>query len=424
MPEGVSVSGETDKTALAALRHLIQFGPLSRPELGAHLGLSRATTSPIVNDLMRRGLVAEISTPPQGHRGRPVALLDLNDEKFAVTGLEIGSDRILTAVYTLRGRQLLRIERSAQADSVNPRSLLRHAAAVLHEALDVVDSEQRQLLGVGVSVAGLVDATSGTIKYAPTLGWRDVALQAGVAEALGGRAPVLLDNDANFAALAEQRQRRRTGQPEASLVYLTGTYGISAGIIADGRLWRGERGLAGEVGHLIVEAAGRKCVCGRRGCLDTRAGLSAVISSALESSALENAYAMRRGPRTLATVSTGVDELVSLAQAGDRGVIQAIADAGTWLGRGAALVCALIDPRTVVLGGHYARLAPWILSPAREAFRRSLLMPAPKYEQLEVSGLDAWAPTEGAALAALLAVADGTHEMPESKFVSLSDRNT
>ena len=79
-----------------------------------------------------------------------------------------------------------------------------------------------------MSVAGLVDATSGTIKYAPSLGWRDVALQAGVTEALGDRAPVLLDNDANFAALAERRQRQPRRPADAgSLVYLTGTYGIS-----------------------------------------------------------------------------------------------------------------------------------------------------------------------------------------------------
>lgn len=401
------MSGETDKTVLAALRHLIHHGPLSRPELGTALGLSRATTSPIVNDLMRRKLVAELSTDPQGQRGRPVALLDLDDEQYAVTGLEIGSDRVLAGVYSLRGRQLLRIERSATADAVNPRGLLRHAAAVLHEALDVLDQERRELLGVGVSVAGLVDATSGTIKYAPTLGWRDVALQAGVTEALGGRAPVLLDNDANFAALAELRRRRRDGLETASLVYLTGTYGISAGIITGGVLWRGERGLAGEVGHLIVEAEGRKCVCGRRGCLDTRAGLAAIINSCLE-----NASTPRRAGRAPVGISAGVDQVASLAQSGDQGVVEALAEAGAWLGRGAALVCAMLDPRTVVLGGHYARLAPWILAPARESFRRALLMPSPEYEQLEVSGLDAWAPAEGAALAALLALADGTSPLP------------
>jgi len=405
------MTGDTDKTVLTVLRHLVERGPISRPDLGAGAGFARATTSAIVNDLMRRGLVAEIAAAPSGGRGRPVALLDLDDERYAVTGLEIGADRVLAAVYSLRGRELLRIERSAEVESVNPRALLRRAATVLHEALDAMEEDSRTLLGVGVSVAGLVDASSGTIKYAPSLGWRDVALSAGVTEALGGRAPVLIDNNANFAALAERRHRQRDGGNADSLVYLTGTYGISAGIVTAGRLWRGEHGMAGEVGHLIVEADGRRCVCGRRGCFETRAGLSAIVSDALAAAAGRPGSRSRAG-REPATLTAGLNEIVSLAQAGDTGVINALGEAGRWVGRGAALVCAMLDPLVVVLGGDYARLAPWLLAPAKEAFRDSLLMPVTEVEQLEVSVLGPWAPTEGAALAVLLSFVDGVRELP------------
>jgi len=405
------MTGDTDKTVLTVLRHLVERGPISRPDLGAGAGFARATTSAIVNDLMRRGLVAEIAAAPSGGRGRPVALLDLDDERYAVTGLEIGADRVLAAVYSLRGRELLRIERSAEVESVNPRALLRRAATVLHEALDAMEEDSRTLLGVGVSVAGLVDASSGTIKYAPSLGWRDVALSAGVTEALGGRAPVLIDNNANFAALAERRHRQRDGGNADSLVYLTGTYGISAGIVTAGRLWRGEHGMAGEVGHLIVEADGRRCVCGRRGCFETRAGLSAIVSDALAAAAGRPGSRSRAG-REPATLTAGLNEIVSLAQAGDIGVINALGEAGRWVGRGAALVCAMLDPLVVVLGGDYARLAPWLLAPAKEAFRDSLLMPVTEVEQLEVSVLGPWAPTEGAALAVLLSFVDGVRELP------------
>lgn len=114
------MAGESDTTVLAVLRHLVDHGPLSRPDLGLGVGLARATTSAVVNDLMRRGLVAEIATPPSGGRGRPVTLLDLDDERHAVAGLEIGFDRILAAVYTPRGRELLRLERPAEVDAVNP----------------------------------------------------------------------------------------------------------------------------------------------------------------------------------------------------------------------------------------------------------------------------------------------------------------
>jgi predicted NBD/HSP70 family sugar kinase len=406
----------TDTTVLTLLRYLVDHGPISRPDLGAGAGFARATTSAVVNDLMRRGLVAEIATPPKGHRGRPVTLLDLDDERYAVAGLEIGFDRVIAAVYSLRGRELLRIERAADGQAISPRALLRRAAAVLHEALDVVDEDARALLGAGVSVAGLVDASSGTIKYAPSLGWRDVALREGVTEALGGRAPVLIDNNANFAALAESRYRRRDGDDADSLVYLTGTYGISAGIIIRGHLWRGERGMSGEVGHLIVEADGRKCVCGRRGCFDTRAGLSAITTAALDASSNP-----RRAVREATTLSSAVDEVVSLAQAGDAGVVAALAEAGHWVGRGAALVCAMLDPRAVVLGGDYARLAPWLLTAANGAFREALLVPGGDAQHLEVSALGPWAPARGAALAVLLAFVDGSRELPAPDFVDQVD---
>ena len=401
------VAAGPDKTALTVLRHLVDHGPLSRPELAAGVGLGRAATSTITNDLMRRSLVSEIATPPSGTRGRPVTLLDLDDDRYAITGIEIGFDRILAAVYTLRGRELVRIERPAEADAVNPRALLRRAAMVLHEALDLVEEDRRTLLGVGVSTAGLVDASSGTIKYAPSLGWRDIALSAGVTEALGDRAPVLIDSAANCAALAELRNRRRGGARESSLVYLTGTYGISAGIITGGRLWRGERGMAGEVGHLTVEADGLRCACGRRGCLDTRAGMSAIADAALA-----GATTARRAARVPTTLSAGLDQVAALAQAGDQGALDALGLAGRWLGRGAALVSAMLDPYSVVLGGHYARLAPWLLAPAREAFRDALLLPNTDREQLEISTLGAWAPPEGAALAVLHSYTDGEREFP------------
>ena len=399
--------GDTDKTALTVFRRLIDHGPLSRPELGAGAGLARATTSAIVNDLMRRGLVTELDAAGGGGRGRPVKLLDLDDRHYAVTGLEIGFGQLKAAVYSLRGRPLFRVERAVQVQVTNPRDLLRQAAGVLYEALDLVEDDARELLGVGVSVAGLVDASSGTIKYAPNLGWRDVALSAGVAEALGGRAPVLLDSTANFAALAERRHRNRAGAGLDSLVYLTGTYGISAGIIAGADLWRGEHGTAGEVGHLIIDPDGQRCVCGRQGCFDTRAGLSAIVDTALGA-----AKRPRRAGREPSALLAAADEVVALAAGGDPGVIAALQEAGRWLGRGAALVAAILDPRTIVLGGLYTRFAPWLLGSARTAFAQGLLVPGPDDDQLDVSALDAWAPAEGAALAVLLSIADGATALP------------
>jgi predicted NBD/HSP70 family sugar kinase len=384
------------------LRHLADHGPISRPDLGDGVGLARATTSSTVNDLLRRGLVAEVSTMPAERRGRPTTLLDIDDTNYAVAGLDIAADRVYLALHSLRGRELLRVERPGDADVTNPRALLRRAATVLHEGLDVAESDGRKLLGVGVAVPGLVDASTGTVKYVPSLGWRNVALRTGVAEALGDRAPVLVDSDANFAALAERRSRLRAGTAASSLVYLSGTYGISAGIVAGGRLWCGHRGMAGEVGHLIVDPAGRRCECGRTGCFETKAGLVAVLDAALAG--------RKQGH---ATSASRIDEVVALAHSGNSNVIEALAEAGTWIGRGAAMVTALLDPHLVVLGGHYARLAPWMLETARTAFGDALLVTDADGPSLEVSSRGIWGATEGAALAVLMSIADGDRPLPD-----------
>jgi len=421
---------EADVTLRVVLRHLADYGPISRPDLVDGVGLARATTSSVVNELMRRDLVNEVPSPGTGRRGRPTNLLAVDDDRFAVVGLEIGLDRVLAGAFTMRGRQLLGLDEPVEVSTSNPRALLRVAASTTYQVIEQVNTAGRQLLGTGVSVTGLVDATSGTIKYVPSLGWRDVAVRAGVEEALtaasaGPPTPVIVDSGANFGVLAESRARRRGGRRVTSLVYLTGTYGISAGIMAGDRIWRGARGLAGEVGHLILEPGGQRCVCGRRGCFETRAGVHAILAAAgLESQILVGdgpAAPTRRdvpasaAPYPLAAttaLSAAVDELVRRAEANDPRTITALADAGHWLGIGAAAVCAILDPRMVVLGGHYTRLAPWMLTSVRNSFLASLLVTDDDPPQIEQSVLGAWGSVEGAALAVLEQMLDGTRPLP------------
>ncbi|GIG63560.1 transcriptional regulator [Longispora fulva] len=421
---------EADVTLRVVLRYLADYGPIARPELVDGVGLARATTSSVVNELMRRGLVSEIASPGTGRRGRPTNLLDLDDEQFAVVGLEIGLDRVLAGAFSLRGRHLIRLDEPVEVSASNPRALLRVAASVAYQVIEQVTDAGRRLLGTGVSVTGLVDATSGTIKYVPSLGWRDVAVRAGVESALsaasaGPPAPVIVDSGANFGVLAERRARLRGGGAVPSLVYLTGTYGISAGIMAGDRLWRGARGLAGEVGHLILDPGGQRCVCGRRGCFETRAGVHAILAAAgLEQRSLVGdgpaAPTHRDVPASAApypipaatALSAAVDELVRRAEAGDPQVLAALAEAGHWLGIGAAAVCAMLDPRLVVLGGHYTRLTPWLLEPARTSFVESLLVADLDPPDVEPSVLGSWGSVEGAALAVLDQMLDGIRPLP------------
>jgi predicted NBD/HSP70 family sugar kinase len=196
--------------------------------------------------------------------------------------------------------------------------------------------------------------------------------------------------------------------------------------MAGDRLWRGARGLAGEVGHLILDPGGQRCVCGRRGCFETRAGVHAILAAAGLGSRVQvtegaPAPAHHDVPASAApypvpaatALSAAVDELVRRAEAADQRTLTALTEAGHWLGIGAAAVCAMLDPRLVVLGGHYTRLTPWMLAPARTAFVESLLVADLDPPEVEPSVLGSWGSVEGAALAVLDQVLDGIHPLPD-----------
>ncbi len=397
-----------DHTIALLFRQIIEDGPTSRADLMDNSGLGRASVSTAAAELLRRGLVEESETQSEGGRGRPVSLLDVDNTNFAVAGLELGSDRIRAGLYSMRGRQILRVDRPSTEDGTSVRGQLRHASAALHDLLDEAKASGVCLLGVGVSFSGLVDARIGTVKFAPTLGMRDQRLREAVFDALnGGTDLVCLDTSANFAVLAERRFRSRLGAPLRDLVYLSGTYGITAGTIANGTLLHGTRGMAGEVGHFVLDGGDQPCACGRTGCFESQASLDSITRNALQALGAANSKRRRRE-----NLTAKIEEVAALSSSGNTAVLESLRESARWLGMGAATVASIFDPEVVVLGGHYAHLAPWLLEPALKAYTSGLLSQDQSPPRLEVSALDSWAPTVGAALAVIDSIAAGGRPLP------------
>ncbi len=210
----------------------------------------------------------------------------------------------------------------------------------------------RGIAAVGVGVAGFIDFAAGEIVKSPNLPWLDhTRLGDDLRARLG--VPLVLDNDANAAALGEYvaMPAPRPG----SLVHLTLGTGIGSGIVLDGRLWRGERGFAAELGHVTVEAAGRPCRCGGRGCAETEASASGIAWSYREYSGRADAVT--------------AEQVFARLQAGDPFADQAFSRAGRALGVLLATIVHFLNPAVVTIGGGAAAAGESILAPARDEFR-------------------------------------------------------
>ncbi|MFI5588170.1 ROK family protein [Amycolatopsis sp. NPDC051758] len=341
-------------------------GPLTRAALAELTGLTKSTVSKLVGDLVDAGLLAETGPARAGERGRPGVEVVLSGARVASLGLEINVDYLAVRVLDLTGVVRFAARRERDNRASRPKKVLAELQTLASEAL----TEAHRL---GLEVAGAVLAVSGPVGdgvlfSAPNLGWQDVR----PADLLHLPVPVELDNEANLAALGELWY----GDGERDFLYVSGEVGIGAGLVVDGTLFSGARGLAGELGHVVVSPGGLLCRCGGSGCLETYAGQEALLTAG-------NAPSL---PALLAALAR--DDTAALA---------ACAAAGQALGIALTSAVNLLDLDRIVLGGVFTQLYPWLSGPVSEVLAARLggLRGAPPV--LSASRLGGDAATLGAA---------------------------
>ncbi|MBB5156225.1 ROK family protein [Saccharopolyspora phatthalungensis] len=265
-------------------------------------------------------------------------------------GVDVGGTSVRASVVDPHGEILETNRAPTPATSAE----LNAAIATTVQAL----SDRYPVAGVGMAVAGFVSADRRVVRFAPHLAWRHVAVADELADRLG--LPVVLEHDANAAAVAEQRFGAAAGARVAVLVAI-GT-GIGGALVINGEVFRGAYGVAPELGHLRVVPDGRPCSCGKRGCWERYCSGTALAATAAE---------LVRGTgesSVLATAGlTGV-EVARAAEAGDPVARRAVADLARWLGEGLALVADVYDPEVVVIAGGVSDSAPLFLDDAREHY--------------------------------------------------------
>ena len=275
-------------------------------------------------------------------------------------GVDIGGTKVRAGVVSQDGRVLERIQKPTPSSS---------PVAVEDVIVDWVANLRRRwtVAAVGVGAAGWVDTEQATVRFSPHLAWRNEPLR----DRLVGRIdlPVIVDNDANAAAWAEYRFG--AGRGSGVMVCITLGTGIGGALVIDGRVFRGQFGMAGEWGHMQVVPDGHWCACGNRGCWEQYASGNALVrdANALVSSGSPLAEALRAATRDYPL--TGPD-VTAVALQGDQTAAELIGDVGTWLGRGIANLAAALDPELFVVGGGVSEAGGLLLRPAIASFERSL----------------------------------------------------
>ncbi len=258
-----------------------RHGPIARVEIVARTELSPATVSAITGGLIEDGLVTALhldgATGPSG-RGRPRVMLALDAGILHVAGVKLSLRRISIAVADFGGGAMHSLVLPVRLDRQSPQTIADLIEDGVRQCVTDARLTMRRISGVGIGVPGVIDASRGVSHWSPVLGQGVVGFAEMVERRLG--CPVLLENDANLAALAENWFGRAQDVSSFAVVTVEDTIGM--GLFLDGRLHRGAHGIGAEFGHVKLDPDGLPCRCGQNGCLDTVAsgwGLSRLAST-------------------------------------------------------------------------------------------------------------------------------------------------
>jgi len=332
------------------LNYVREREPISRAEIARETALQRSTISAIVEDLTREGLIEEVGEG-ESTGGRRPTMLKLRAVGPIAVGVSITPTCTTIASSDLAGRVI-----DQQKFLTDPDKTLSQVISTVRE---LNARYQGSIEGVGVSLPGLVDPSTGTALYIPYFAWRDLAVSDEISRAVG--LPVLIDNDANAMALAELWFGRPEVDYARDFIMVLVAEGVGTGIIFDGQVYRGQRGAAGEFGHMVIgDHAPVPCSCGSDDCWEAFSSEGAAIAR------------YRKLAHTPSKTPITFKEVVDRALGGEESARVALVETARYLGVGISNLIIGFSPEAVVVGGEIARAWDLIESALTEAIEHSV----------------------------------------------------
>lgn len=353
------------------LRTLRLLQPVARIDLARETGLSRATVSSIVDELVLESLVEEMgATTSRGGR-RPILLrVRPGREGRSAIGFELSRNNLTGIVVDLHGRVIATRRELLPAGQLEPAALVELVGRQVEQLTGPVEPGGHNLVGVGLGVPGLVNPDTGFVQVAAQFGWHSIPLKEMLEDRL--KVPVKVMNNVKAAALGEVIYSNDTPDHSPNpRLYLSLGEGIGSALIIEGKLLSGASNTAGEFGHITVAPNGPLCTCGNAGCLEAVAGLPALVSRYLELARLEEPTRFTMNPGEFPFLTSA--RFLEAVSAGDRLAGRVITEAAEQIATALAGVINFTNPELIILGGPLGQVGPALLDPLNQALRRRAL---------------------------------------------------
>ncbi len=337
-------------------------GPVPRIELADHTGISRATVTTITAELIREGLIEEVaraSEASDGKRGRPRVDLKIRGAARLVAGVKILNNELSLVMFDFEGTQLAEHTAHLSHQVFEPAALARELAAAIDALAQIVGHSRHDLAGVGIGMAGVIDAAHGFVHWSPSLSSKNVEFSRIVGETLG--LPAFIDNDANLVAIAEQRFG--LGRDHSDFIVVTIESGVGLGIIINNELYRGARGSGAEFGHTKVQLDGALCRCGQRGCLEAYVADYALLREA--------ALVMRETGNS--DQPPDMNTLLNESRNNNPMAQSILRRAGRMFAMGLANLVNIFDPQLIILAGEQMKFDHLYSEELMAAMRASIV---------------------------------------------------
>ena len=331
------------------LTKILNNGPISRAQIAKETKLTPPTVGTIVKELIEQRMVLE-SSQGQSKGGRKPRMLVINQEGHYMIGIDAGSRNIDGILSDISGKIVTHVETKLSLP-ITEDQFLAKLIETIEAILQQSSEHEKDIIGIGVAMHGVVDAGKGESLFAPNLNLR----QMPIASILSSHFPyhIKIENDARALALGEKWFGR--GKNSERLVVVNIGNGVGSGVTIDGELYRGESHIAGEIGHMTIDLNGEQCTCGNRGCLQTFISGPAIAKRATSQ--------IKEGAKTSLAE---VDQLTAVsvfqaAEAGDQVAQEILHQTGTYIGVGLINLIHTLNPSQIVLTGGVTKAKDYLM---------------------------------------------------------------